>query len=157
MRASQPRLCCGMRDDATRLIASIVRNEVGTAIVFGETNSLRNVLISSVFAPMSIAVTTYCQLVVLSFCRAMCLIDDLLKRGRRFVFTLPANVDSAVGEMLVHSYRAVVAFIGGSDVASAVIVQQATISGLRQGLRMPKPAIRCRLPGCVQSVVLQGT
>jgi hypothetical protein len=87
----------------------------------------------------------------------MCLIDDLLKRGRRFVFTLSAKVDSAVGEMLVNCYRAVVAFIGGWDAVSAVLVQQAAVSGLRQDLRTSNPAVRCRLPVCVESVVLLGT
>lgn len=116
--------------------------------MFGKTNRSR---------PVSIAVTTYCQLVVLGFCRAMGLIDDLPKGGRRFVFTPPAKVDSAVGEMLVNSYRAVVAFIGGSNVVSAVQVQRAAVSGLRQDLRTPNPAVRSRLSRCVQSVVLLGT
>jgi hypothetical protein len=99
----------------------------------------------------------YCHLVVLAFCRALGLIDDLPKRGRRFVFALPVKVGSTVGVTLVNSYRAVVAFIGGSNVVSAVLVQQAAVSGLGQDFRTPNPAVRSRLPGCVQSVVLQGT
>ncbi|MDO8629587.1 MAG: hypothetical protein Q7R41_03780 [Phycisphaerales bacterium] len=122
-----------------------------------ESRGVDSVSFSWVSRPVSIAVTKYCQLVVLGFCRAMCLIDDLPKRGRRFVFTQPAKVYSIVGEMLVNSYRAVIAFIGGSDVVSAVMVQQAAVSGLRQDLRTPIPAVRCRLPGCVQLVVFQGT
>jgi hypothetical protein len=122
-----------------------------------ESREVDSVSVSGVSRPVSIAVPTYCQLVVLGFCRAMGLIDDLPKGGRRFVFTPPAKVDSAVGEMLVNSYRAVVAFIGGSNVVSAVQVQRAAVSGLRQDLRTPNPAVRSRLSRCVQSVVLLGT
>jgi hypothetical protein len=96
--------------------------------------------------PASIPETTYCHLVVSGHCRMMSLIGDLSRRGRRFFFTLAAKVDSAVCEMLVNCYRAVVAFSGGSNVVSAVMVQQAAVSGLGQDLRTPNPAVRCRLP-----------
>lgn len=122
-----------------------------------ESRGVGSDFVSWVSRPVSITVTSCCQYVVLGFCRAMCLIDDLPKRGRRFVFTLAAKVNSAVGEMFVNGYRAVVACVGGSNAAAAVLVQRATVGGLRQDLRTSNPAVRCRLPGCVQAVVLLGT